>query len=225
MRVIQAYDQTYDMHRAGPNYVGRVKRAASSSWRRVNRRVRLGCVLLALVPWTGAALANSADAQPAADFSLPSITDRNLDIRLADYRGSTVYLDFWSSWCLPCRESLPLLGKLQEQLGHEDFAVITVNLDSYPSDGRSLMEKFAVDYPVASDIGWRVARQFGLQKLPAAFLISRDGAIRSPLPRLNNQSYQAIFSVIRSEIDAGGMDSPPADLSLESTLGLADGNI
>jgi cytochrome c biogenesis protein CcmG/thiol:disulfide interchange protein DsbE len=136
-----------------------------------------------------------ADAQPdrlAPDFSLPAITDRNETITLSTYRGKAVYLDFWTSWCAPCRESLPLLGELHDQLAGEDFAIVTVNLDTYPADGRRLMNEFGIEYPVASDIAGVAADSFGAETLPAAYVIDGAGVIQPKLPRLNEQSMAEI---------------------------------
>ena len=135
-----------------------------------------------------------------ADFSLPSITNRDQNISLANFRGTTVYLDFWSSWCLPCRESLPLLKQLQAQFAADEFAVVTVNLDAHPRDGRKLMSELGVDYPVASDIAWRVAKQYGLETIPRGFLINSNGEVSQELPRLNEFTYRALAALISTEI-------------------------
>ena len=154
-------------------------------------------LLVTLASWSHA---RDGAAPAPTDFSLPSITDRHHNIRLSDYRGATVYLDFWSSWCLPCRESLPLLHRLQAEFSDHDFAVVTINLDAFPGDGRKLMSELEIDLPVASDIGWRVAKQYGLEALPAAFLLDGAGRIQLQLPRLDEQSYQKIAGVIGSQI-------------------------
>ena len=103
----------------------------------------LSAVWLMLFAWT---FAHASDN----DFSLPSINDPSELVRLADYQGKAVYLDFWSSWCAPCRESLPLLQTLQHDLRDQPFAVVTIHLDANPRDARKLMEEFSLSYPVAA---------------------------------------------------------------------------
>ena len=143
------------------------------------------------------------------DFALPSITDPNDLVRLADYQGKAVYLDFWSSWCAPCRESLPLLQTLEEELSGQPFAVVTVTLDAHPSDARKLVDEFSLRYPVASDISGRVAKSFGLVTLPTAYLISRDGTRRTELPLLTSDSYSDILALASAAASA----KPPQQLA------------
>lgn len=143
----------------------------------------------------------------APDFTLPALVDRNVAITLSAYRGKTVYLDFWSSWCAPCRESLPLLRELHAQLAGDDFAIVAVNLDAVPADGRRLMEEYALEFPVASDVTGMAASRFGAATLPAAFLIDDQGVLQPELPKLNQQNLSAIRSslskLIKRERQAG----------------------
>jgi thiol-disulfide isomerase/thioredoxin len=147
----------------------------------------------------GSSVSAEADSQSAAsperlapDFSLPAISDRNQTITLSAYRGKTVYLDFWSSWCAPCRESLPLLNELNEQLAGDAFAIVAVNLDAFPADGRRLVEQYGIEYPVASDITGVAANRFGASTLPAAYLINYEGVIQPELPQMDKQNISAI---------------------------------
>jgi len=137
----------------------------------------------------------------APDFTLPALSDRNQLITLSSFRGKTVYLDFWSSWCAPCRESLPLLNELRAQLAGDDFEVVTVNLDAYPTDGRRLIEELAIELPVASDITGAVAGRFGAATLPASFLINDEGVIQPELPKMNRQNLSAIRASLSELIE------------------------
>ncbi len=185
-----AYNQSHKPFRTAPKHKHRPNAI---------QRMRWALFVLGLALSAGGVSANQTD------FTLPSISDRHQSIRLADYRGKTVYLDFWSSWCLPCRDSLPLLGKLQGTFASEDFAILTVNLDAHPSDGRHLMEKLQIEQPAASDVGWRVAKQFGLEVLPAAFLIDADGSVRHRLPELNDESFAEVASIIDRALDGNSI--------------------
>jgi len=144
---------------------------------------------------SSAGLSTDRSTEPAAlapDFTLPAISNRDQAITLSAYRGKTVYLDFWSSWCAPCRESLPLLSELHGELAGDNFAIVAVNLDVHPADGRRLMKEFAIEYPVASDITGVAADRFGLSTLPAAYLIDAKGVIQTELPQLDKQNIAAI---------------------------------
>lgn len=179
------------------------RRTSTANW--------LFACLLATIPLSPSSAdtrQQASDVQAfSADFSLPSIINRDQNISLASFRGTTVYLDFWSSWCLPCRESLPLLKQLQAEFAPDTFAVVTVNLDAHPRDGRKLMSEFGIDYPVASDIAWRVAKQYGFETIPRGFLINADGEVRRELPRLNQHTYQAVAALISTEIAGNQPDA------------------
>jgi cytochrome c biogenesis protein CcmG/thiol:disulfide interchange protein DsbE len=200
-----AYNQTNKTYRTALTNDWTAPRAGRRGHRQVNTTAWMAAALLVVAPFAGFAAGTSSATSPtpqsATDFSLPSLANRDQSIRLADYRGKTVYLDFWSSWCLPCRESLPLLSRLQADFADNDFAVVTISLDSLPRDARALMQELGLNYPVASDIGWTVARQYGLQSLPAAFLITADGKIRLELPRLDQHSYPKIALAVKSAIN------------------------
>ncbi len=130
--------------------------------------------------------------QLAPDFTLPNLFNRDESIRLSDYRGKTVYLDFWSAWCIKCRESLPLLTELNRELAGREFAVVTVNIDVNPRDGMRLLEQMTVNYPVASDVSGRAADRFGAVTLPATYLIDAEGNLRPSLPTMNEHNFSAI---------------------------------
>lgn len=135
------------------------------------------------------------------DFTLPAISNRDQSVTLSAYRGKTVYLDFWSSWCARCRESLPLLSKLHAQLAGDDFAVVTVNLDAHPADGRRLMAQYGIEFPVASDITGTAADKFGVSTLPASYLINDEGVMQPELPQMNKQNLAAIKESLLALID------------------------
>ena len=79
------------------------------------------------------------------DVELPTLAGGDT-MRLADLRGKIVYIDFWASWCPPCRKSLPALERLRETY-QENFEVFAINVDENPEDGRRFLEKHPVSYP------------------------------------------------------------------------------
>lgn len=99
-------------------------------------------------------------------------------LQLSEYRGRVVYLDFWQSSCLPCREALPLLSSLREEFDRDDVEILSVNTDSSPQDALAFMDAYPVTYPVVNDPGAAIAQRYGLSGLPTAYLIGRDGTIQ-----------------------------------------------
>lgn len=125
----------------------------------------------------------SADliGQPAPEFLLPSLDPTNDPVQLRDHRGKVVYLDFWSSWCAPCRRAMPYLDELRSRFSREDFEVVGINVDPIIEDARRFLEQVPVSYPVASDPEGRIADRFGIAVLPAVVVIDRSGTVRAML--------------------------------------------
>ena len=111
----------------------------------------------------------------APDFSLPQLNGQSL--QLSAYRGQVVLLDFWATWCTPCREEIPHLVELQNKYRDQGLAIIGVSMDDSPDPVREFYQQFKMNYPVVmgnADIGERYG---GVLGLPIAFVIDRDGRI------------------------------------------------
>ncbi|HWK53039.1 MAG TPA: TlpA disulfide reductase family protein [Hyphomicrobiales bacterium] len=136
-------------------------------------------LLAALLPFSPAALALS-EGMVAPDFTLPALQAPGESVILSEQRGKVVYVDFWASWCAPCRVSMPLLNELRNRLVNEGaaFEVVAVDVDSRADDGLAFLEEAAVDYVVASDTQGEVPATYELRGMPTGFLLDRDGRIR-----------------------------------------------
>lgn len=110
------------------------------------------------------------------EFSLPDLAG-NKRHALSDYRGQVVYLDFWASWCGPCRLSLPALNELYRELGPKGFTVLAVNVDAYEEEATDFLDAFPVAYPVLRDAERALPKRFGVRGMPTAFLIDQQGQL------------------------------------------------
>ncbi|MBD2858877.1 TlpA family protein disulfide reductase [Spongiibacter sp. KMU-158] len=95
-----------------------------------------------------------------------------------DLLGSVVYVDFWASWCGPCRVSLPSLNTLFAEFSSRGFWVVAVNVDTEKQDGLDFLKKKPVDYPVLYDAEQGLPELFGVKGMPTAYLIDRTGQVR-----------------------------------------------
>jgi cytochrome c biogenesis protein CcmG, thiol:disulfide interchange protein DsbE len=117
----------------------------------------------------------TAGFTPAPGFSLPTLTGENLE--LANYRGKVVLLDFWATWCDPCREEIPHLVQLQDKYRDQGLRVIGVSMDDEPEPVRDFYQRFKMNYPVVMGNAKTGELYGGILGLPIAFLIGREGRI------------------------------------------------
>jgi thiol-disulfide isomerase/thioredoxin len=100
------------------------------------------------------------------------------DLDLADYEGRVVVIDFWASWCVPCRRSFPWLNAMQSKYADDGLVIIGVNVDRVRADADAFLERFPATFNVIFDSEADLAKRFGVQAMPSSFVIGRDGAIR-----------------------------------------------
>ncbi|MBB3060599.1 TlpA family protein disulfide reductase [Microbulbifer rhizosphaerae] len=118
----------------------------------------------------------AAAAEPSPDFTLASNKGDNL--RLAEQRGKVIMLNFWASWCGPCRQEMPLLDELNARYEAAGFQVWGVNVDSKRADAEQMLGKIPVEFPVLFDSKGEVSKLFGVDAMPSSVFIDRDGKIR-----------------------------------------------
>jgi len=111
----------------------------------------------------------------AADFSLPSVDGQQLN--LATYRGKVVLLDFWATWCVPCRSEIPHFVEFQNQYASQGFQVIGISMDDGPKPVQGFSREFKMNYPVAMGTTKLAESYGGILGLPVTFVIGRDGRI------------------------------------------------
>ena len=121
----------------------------------------------------GAALRTQA---PAPDFTLRSLEGANL--RLAEQRGRVVLVNFWATWCGPCKQEMPHLNRLYDKYRNAGFVLLGVNVDDDARQAAGLAQKLGVHFPVLFDADKSVSRLYDLQSMPATVLIDRDGRVR-----------------------------------------------
>ena len=122
------------------------------------------------------AAAPASKPTPAPDFTLKSLAGANL--RLAEQRGSVVMLNFWATWCAPCREEMPQLARLHEKYRASGFAVLAVNVDDAHAPAAAAATRLALPFPVLFDSDKTVAKAYDVRTMPSSFFVDRDGRVR-----------------------------------------------
>jgi thiol-disulfide isomerase/thioredoxin len=108
-------------------------------------------------------------------------------VNLAQYRGKLVYLDFWASWCGPCKQSFPWMNEMQAKYGKQGLQVIGINLDMKSEDGRRFLSTTPAQFIVAFDPNGDTPRKYQVKGMPTSVLIGRDGKIISEHMGFNNK--------------------------------------
>lgn len=111
----------------------------------------------------------------APDFTVTDLADRKLT--LSGYRGKVVLLDFWATWCPPCREEIPHFVEMQNKYGPQGFQVIGISMDDDAKPVREFAQQYKLNYPVAVGDDKLAERYGGVLGLPINFIIDREGHI------------------------------------------------
>jgi thiol-disulfide isomerase/thioredoxin len=121
--------------------------------------------------------------------------------RLADYRGKVVYLDFWASWCGPCKQSFPWMAAMQARYAAQGLQIIAVNLDADSEDGRRFLAATPAAFPVIFDPEGKLPRLYAIKGMPSSFLIGRDGRVRKQHAGFNPGIRQQLEADLQSALE------------------------
>ena len=125
---------------------------------------------------TGVCVAALATSAPAPDFTLRSTDGKNL--RLQEQRGRVVMVNFWATWCAPCRQEMPHLNRLYQKYRTSGFVLFGVNVDEDSRNAVAVATKMGLTFPVLPDADKRVSKQYDLSAMPSTVLIDKDGKVR-----------------------------------------------
>ncbi len=132
---------------------------------------------------SGVALGEAAPASP-----LPRLEGGG-NGSLADYRGRWVLVNFWASWCIPCREEAPALEDFQRRHGGGTFTVLGIDSRDLSGDGRAFVRRFGLSYPQLRDGDGSAAHDFGTTGVPENFLVDPRGRVRLLVPGPISDEY------------------------------------
>ncbi|TLU57643.1 MAG: TlpA family protein disulfide reductase [Chlorobium sp.] len=135
----------------------------------------------------------------APDFELPGAQGI---VKLSNTAGSVVYLDFWASWCGPCRQSFPWMNAMQEKYRSQGLQVIGVNLDAKNEDAKKFLSQNQAKFTVAFDTKGLTPKSYGVKGMPTSYLVGRDGKIISQHLGFKEADREDLEKQIKAALEA-----------------------
>ena len=136
------------------------------------------CILLAA--WFLAAASSQAGmpatGATAPDFTLRSNNGKNL--KLSEHRGEVVMINFWATWCGPCRQEMPELERLYQKYRKAGFVLLGISVDDKPEAARTMAQQLKVTFPVLFDDRKQASRRYDVDAMPSTLLVDRNGIVR-----------------------------------------------
>lgn len=140
----------------------------------MKKAVPIFAFALVLSMITSAFSKTAATETTAPGFNLPTA---NGTVSLESLRGKVVLIDFWASWCAPCRQSFPWMSKLYQQYSSKGFAIVAINLDKERGLAADFVDTFSPPFIVAFDPAGSTAEAYGVPAMPSSYLVGPDGTI------------------------------------------------
>lgn len=137
--------------------------------------MRASIIAIALAMAASHAFAQNV-GQRAPSFEVPGASGA---VRLADMKGKVVYVDFWASWCAPCKQSFPWMNDMQAKYGPHGLQVVGVTVDKKREDAEKFLSSTPAKFLIAYDTTGKVAETYKPQGMPTSFLIGADGVVRA----------------------------------------------
>jgi thiol-disulfide isomerase/thioredoxin len=122
----------------------------------------------------------------ATDVSANNVV-KNFEQKLKTYQGQVIYIDFWASWCIPCRQSFPWMNAMQKKYQAQGFKVVTINLDTDKENALEFLQSYSAQFDVVYDPKGKLAKKFKLKGMPNSFMINRAGKIVSAHVGFNDE--------------------------------------
>ena len=135
----------------------------------------------------------------APDFTLKSLKGEN--IKLSELQGEVVMINFWASWCAPCREEMPILNDLYKKYRDAGFTLLAVNVEEDTKGAKKMIRDLRVMFPVLFDTSNDVSKKYDVQAMPSTVLVDRDGNLRylhrGYLPGYEDEYHKQVRELVR----------------------------
>ena len=135
---------------------------------------------------------------PAPTYSLPSTSGMT---DTASLKGKLVYVDFWASWCVPCKQSFPFMNEMQAKYGERGLYVLAINVDAKKADADKFLAAVPAKFQVAYDAAGTTPKQFAVKAMPTSYLIDGEGKVVYAHSGFRESDQKALESAIVAALD------------------------
>lgn len=159
----------------------------------------LGGLVLCLAALAVALPARAVEGgQVAPEFELPGRTG---PVKLSDYKGKLVYLDFWASWCGPCKQSFPWMNDMQARYGDKGLRIVGVNVDKKPDDATRFLSRTPARFDVVFDTEGKTPSAYGVKAMPTSYLIAPNGKVLAVHGGFREEDREKLEREIKQMLD------------------------
>jgi thiol-disulfide isomerase/thioredoxin len=138
--------------------------------------------------------------QTAPPFDLPA--DSSSTVSLAQLKGKVVYLDFWASWCGPCRQSFPWMNEMHAKYGAKGLVVLAINVDATTADAKKFLSETPAKFEITYDAKGVTPKAFGIRGMPTSYLIDRTGKVLSTHAGFNPAKKSEMEAAIKHALES-----------------------
>ena len=154
-------------------------------------------IVIAVVTLCGFIIPFNASAEQAPQFALQGDSTK---VQLSSYKGRVVYVDFWASWCEPCRRSFSWMNKMQTMYGKDKFSIIAINLDDSRAAAHEFLKKTPASFAIAYDPSGKTAEAYKLKVMPSSFLINARGEVVYQSVGFRSETKDELENQIRQQL-------------------------
>ncbi|MBL8309218.1 MAG: TlpA family protein disulfide reductase [Burkholderiales bacterium] len=154
------------------------------------------CILASAFAFESAAVDVGA---PAPDVSLPALTGK---FESSQARGKVLYVDFWASWCVPCRQSFPWMNEMQAKYAARGLQIVAINVDAKRADAERFLGQVESKVTIAFDANGDTPKRFGVKGMPSSYLIAGDGRLIKAHSGFRDSDKAALEAAIVAALDA-----------------------
>ena len=160
------------------------------------RRIKIAVLVLVGIACTHALAADVGNLAPI--YSLPTATGK---VDTASVKGKLVYVDFWASWCVPCKQSFPWMNEMQAKYGERGLHVLAINVDAKQADAEKFLAQVPAKFQIAFDPAGQTPKQFAVKAMPTSYLVDGEGRIAYVHAGFRESDQKSIEAAIVAALD------------------------